>query len=256
MIPRLASLLALALCLAILAPARSVRADLWETLGLKKRAKALVALTEEEIGKALREALAQGVERSVAKLGQSNGFLADASIRIPMPSGLQRVESALRGLGQGQMVDEFVAALNRAAEQAVPQSGPVLGDAIRQMTMDDARSILNSTNTSAATDFFRRTSTTNLQARLLPLVKKATDQTGVTANYKKLLDRAGLGSSSFLGGIGRNLLGMESLDLDDYVTRKSLDGLFVKIAEEEQRIRNNPAARATALLQRVFGATK
>ncbi len=231
------------------------RADLWETLGLKKRAKALVALTEEEIGKGVREALAQGVEQAVAKLGQTNGFLSDAKIRIPVPSGLQRAESALRGLGQGQYVDEFVAALNRAAEQAVPQSGPVLGDAIRQMTLDDARAILNSTNTTAATDFFRRTSTTNLQVRLLPLVKKATDQAGVTSNYKRLLERAGLGSTSLLGGIGRSFLGMESLDLDEYVTRKSLDGLFVKIAEEEQRIRSNPAARATALLQRVFGTT-
>jgi Protein of unknown function (DUF4197) len=234
--------------------ATASRADLWETLGLKKRAKALVELTEDEIGKALREALAQGVERSVAKLGQTNGFLSDAKIRIPMPTGLQTAESMLRKVGQGKMVDDFVAALNRAAEQAVPESGPVLGDAIRQMTMEDARQILNSTNTAAATDFFRRTSHTNLQTRLLPLVKKATDQAGVTSNYKRLLDKAGMGSSSFLGGIGRSVLGVESLDVDDYVTRKTLDGLFVKIAEEEKRIRENPAARATALLQRVFGS--
>lgn len=229
----------------------AVRADLWETLGLKKRGKALVELSEEQIAAGLREALAQGVQEAVAKLGRSNGFLQDVQVKIPLPSSLQRAESVLRGLGQEKLADDFNTALNRAAERAVPEAASVLADSVRQMSVEDARAILSSTNT-AATDYFRRTSQTNLQARLLPIVKKSTAEAGVTASYKAMLDRAGLSGSSLLGGLGRSLLGADSLDLDEYVTRKALDGLFLKMGEEERRIRENPAARATELLRKVF----
>lgn len=230
----------------------AARADLWETLGLKKRTSAITALTEDQIASGLREALAQGVQKAVSTLGQTNGFLGDAAVRIPLPNSLQRTESTLRALGQQSLVDEFRTTLNRAAEQAVPEAAAVLGDAVRQMTVQDARAILNSTNT-AATDFFRRTSQTNLHARFLPIVKQATEQTGVTARYKGLLEAAGVGGTGFLGNLGRSVLGTESLDLDDYVTRKAMDGLFLKIGDEERRIRENPTARASELLQKVFG---
>jgi hypothetical protein len=141
-------------------------------------------------------------------------------------------------------VDDFIASMNRGAEKAAPEAAAVLGDAIRQMTVADAKAILTGTN-NAATQYFRRTSETNLYDKFLPIVKKATDEVGVTSSYKRLVDKAGFAAP---------LLNAEAANLDGYVTRKALDGLFLKIGEEEKRIRENPAARTTDLLQKVFGA--
>jgi hypothetical protein len=141
--------------------------------------------------------------------------------------------------------------MNHAAEQAVPEAAAVLSDSVKQMTVADAKSILLGTN-NAATEFFRRTSETNLYAAFLPIVKAATEKAGVTAAYKRMTDKAtgGLGN---LGALSGAIFGKEVPDIDDYVTRKALDGLFLKIGEEEKRIRENPLARTTALLQKVFG---
>lgn len=247
---RLGGSLLLSLCMTT--DVADARGDLWQSLGLKKRAEGWAALSEELVVSGLREALAKGVGSAVAGLGRTNGFLGDAKVRIPLPSGLQRTEAALRRLGQGERVDAFVATLNRAAEQAMPEAAVVLADAVLRMTVEDARGILQATN-AAATDYFRRTSRKELHARVLPLVGKATEQTGVTAGYKGLLELAGGSRSGFLGGLGRSLLGVDSLDLDEYVTQRALDGLFLKIGEEEVRIRENPGARTTELLRQVFG---
>ena len=218
-------------------------------LGKKKAASqppALVGavLSQDQMIGGLKEALGKGIEHAVASLGKEDGFLKDRSVKIPLPDSLKRVESSLRLLRQDRLADEFVTTMNRAAEKAVPEAAAVLGDAVRQMTLTDAVAILNSTN-NAATQFFRRTSETNLYTRFLPIVQKATEQVGVTSAYKNLL-----GKASFAG----SFLGPDAGNLDGYVTRKALDGLFVKIAEEEQRIRENPVARTTDLLQKVFGA--
>ena len=165
-----------------------------------------------------------------------------------MPKNLQTVEKTLRTLRQDKLADDFVTTMNRAAEQAVPEAAAVLGDSVKQMSITDARAILTGTN-NAATQYFRRTSDTNLFTRFHPIVQKATEQTGVTRAYKQMMDKAGAA-----GGFASSLLGKDSTDLDSYVTRKALDGLFVKIAEEEKRIRENPVARTTDLLQKVFGA--
>ncbi len=230
------------------------RADLLEKLGLRKKSGAF-SLSEEQITSGLKEALEVGVRKAVETLGRSDGFLQSADVRIPLPAGLQRAEAALRGLGQDKLADDFVTSMNRAAEQAVPEAASVLADSVKQMSLEDARTILTSTNT-AATAYFRRTSQTNLQERLLPIVKQATAKAGVTAGYKDLLDKSGLNRPGLLGGLSRTLLGSENLDLDAYVTRKTLDGLFVRIAEEEVKIRENPSARTTELLQQVFGRLK
>ena len=121
------------------------------------------------------------------------------------------------------------------------------------MTLADARAVLTGTN-NAATEYFRRTGTTNLHARFLPIVKKATEQVGVTKAYKQLTGKVNLGGLRSLGGFGLGAVGQDALDVDAYVTRKALDGLFVKIAEQEKLIRENPAARTTDLLRKVFGA--
>jgi hypothetical protein len=239
--------------LLVLAMQSAAPADLLERLGLRKRAARSLRLSEEQLTAGLKEALAKGVERSVSALGQVNGFLDDSAVRIPVPESLQWAEKAVRAAGQDKLADQFVLTMNRAAETAVAEAGGVLADAVRQMTIADAQRILSSTET-AATEYFERTSRTNLQARMLPIIQRATEQTGVTAHYKRLLDRAGLGGLSGLGALTRSLLGPDDIDIDHYVTRKAIDGLFVKIAEEERRIRSDPAARTTELLQKVFGA--
>jgi hypothetical protein len=144
------------------------------------------------------------------------------------------------------MVDEFITTLNRAAEQAVPEAATILGDAIRQMSVDDARSILSGPD-DAATQYFRRSSEARLSEKFLPIVQQATDQAGVTSAYKSLMKQAG-------GGLLGGFLGSSSLDLDNYVTDQALEGLFQYIAIQEREIRENPAARSTELLQQVFGS--
>lgn len=231
-------------------------ADFLEKLGWRKSAtnspSGLTAgLSQEEITGGLKEALSKGVERAVAVLGRKEGFLKDTSVRIPMPESLQKVERTLRTLRQDNLADDFVTTMNRAAEEAVPEAATVLGDSVKQMTIADAKTILTGTN-NAATQYFRRTSETNLYVRFLPIVQKTTEQAGVTSAYKKMTAKVsgGLGG---LGGLGGNLLGMETPDLDSYITHKTLDGLFLKISEEEKQIRENPVARTSDLLQRVFG---
>ncbi len=221
-----------------------------ERLGFKKRAagpSALETLSQDQIIAGLKEALARGTEQAVASLGRTNGFLRDLSVKISLPEKLQPLAQGLRGVGQGNLVDQFETTLNRAAEQAVPEAAAVLGDAIRQMTLADARSILTATN-AAATDYFKRVAGPTLQTRFLPIVQRATAQVGVTSAYKQMTARlGGLGALAGLSTAG------ESLDLDAYVTGRALDGLFFKIAEQERQIRTDPAARTTELLRKVFG---
>jgi hypothetical protein len=212
----------------------------------------LTALSQDQMVGGLKEALGKGVQQAIATLGKPDGFLNDVKVKIPMPESLQKVEKTLRALRQDKLADEFVTTMNRAAEQAVPEAAAVLGDSVKQMSIADAKSILTGTN-NAATQYFRRTSETNLHTRFLPIVKAATQKAGVTGAYKRMTEKAsgGLGG---LGGLGGGLLGKQAPDLDDYVTRKALDGLFLKIAEQEKQIRENPVARTTDLLQKVFGA--
>ena len=228
--------------------------DLLDQLGLRKSSSSagLTSFSQDQAVSALKEALARGVDHAITNLGRADGFLKDAAVRIPLPTTLQKVENGLRVVGQSHLAEEFVTTLNRAAEQAVPQAAGLLADAVRQMSLGDAKTIITSTNT-AATDYFKRTVSTNLYARFLPIVKKATDQTGVTSAYKRMTGKVNLGGLSELGALGGLHLDKNSFDVDDYVTIKALDGLFSKIAEQEKLIRENPAARTSELLQKVFG---
>ena len=219
---------------------------------------ALNALPQDQMISGLKEALAKGLSSAVSGLGRDGGFLTNLSVKIPVPAAMQKVEKAARTLKQDALVDDFVRVMNTAAEKAVPEAAAVFGDAVKQMSIADAKNILAGTN-NAATTYFRRTTETNLYTRFLPIVKKATDTAGVSSAYKKVLDSAGLSGDtgkliSSLGSFGGKQFDPKSLDLDDYVTRKSLDGLFSMVAEEEKRIRENPAARTTDLLKKVFGA--
>jgi hypothetical protein len=201
------------------------------------------SLSGNQLTLGLKEALSQGLQQAIARLGTDGGFLTNAAVKILMPDSLRPVEKILRNLKQDAVVDQFVATMNHAAEQAVPATAEVFSGALKQMTIDDAKSILVGTN-NAATQFFRRTTESQLRDKFTPIVKEATAKVGLTAAYKQLTDRVRLASP---------FLDLNSLDLDSYVTTKALDGLFIMVAQEEKRIRENPAARTTELLQSVFG---
>jgi hypothetical protein len=247
---------------ALLLSLSPTHAGLLDALGFGKKAANQTAvgrsaltssLSQEQVVQALKEALGKGVQQAVTSLGHENGFLTNLNVKIPMPEKLSAVERTLRALKQEKLADDFVVTMNHAAEQAVPEAAGVFADAVKGMSIEDAKAILTGTN-NAATQYFRRTTETNLFEKFLPIVKKATDQTGVTSTYKQLMDKAQPLNS--FGSFGRSFLGAESVDLDAYVTEKALDGLFKMVAEEETRIRENPVARTSALLQEVFGAVK
>jgi hypothetical protein len=214
-----------------------------EGVGKQSQSAGVDSLTATEMNAGLKEALAVGVERAVNALGRSGGYLDDPSVRIPLPGMLAKSESALRMMGQGAVVDEFITTANRAAEQAVPQAAAIVGKAVRAMTIADAKTILTGPD-DAATQYFRAKTSEDLTAAMLPIVRRATDSAGVTRAYKNLVGKAGAGA----GLIGA------SLDVDAYVTEKTLDGLFLKVADEEKQIRTNPVARTSDLLKKVFGA--
>ncbi len=203
------------------------------------------ALSSDEIVEGLKQALGIGVEKAIAILGTEGGYLNDARVRIPLPDSLEPVANGLSAVGQGELVNEFIATINQAAEQAVPETLSIFTETIRRMTLDDARGILNGSDT-AATDYFRKNSGSRLDQAILPIVKQATEQAGVTSSYKQLTAKVG-----FLGAY----IDMDSLDLDRYVAAKALDGLFLKLAEQEKLIRTDPVARTTDILKKVFGGT-
>jgi hypothetical protein len=202
------------------------------------------APSNEEMIAALREALNKGTRYAVDNLGREGGFLDNARVRIPMPDSLAWLEKTLRTLRQDRLADGFVASMNHAAERAVPEAAGIFADAISAMTLEDARAILPGPD-DAATRYFREKTGAELTARLSPIVAEATSSAGVTASYKQMVAKA--------GGLG-SLLSRESTDIDGYVTEKTLDGLFLMVAEEEKRIRENPLARSSELLKKVFGS--
>lgn len=210
---------------------------------------ATAGLSDGEIGAGLKQALSIGAERAVAVLGRDGGFLNDSSVRIPLPGMLGSAANALRAAGQGRYVDEFETTVNRAAEEAIPKTLDIVKDAVRNMTLQDVRGILGGGD-DAATRFLRERAGESLQTAIRPIVSRATDAAGATAAYKSLKDRA----DGLVGGFGAlgGLVDTGSLDLDSYVTEKTLDGLFLKLAAEERRIRENPMARTTDLLKSVF----
>ncbi len=211
------------------------------------------ALDSSEVGAGLKEALAKGVENALTHLGRPNGFLNDQLVRIGMPDSLKTIASVARKVGGQRYVDGFVASMNHAAEQATPEAARILGDAIREMSVDDAMAILKGSD-DAATQYFRRKSEKRLEQRFLPIVRRATEKAGATSAYKQLLQQ-GQGMLGNAGGLLGGMLGggSKALDLDRYVTDRTLDGLFRYIALEEKRIRANPVARSSALLKKVFG---
>ena len=204
-------------------------------------------ISNAEISDGLRGALFQGVRNAVGELGRRNGFLGNSRVRIPLPGSLRKTEKTLRALGQGRKVDEFVEAMNHAAEEAVPVAADIFLDSIRQMSFSDARNILFGGQDDAATQFFRRTSEHRLRQQFRPIVEDFTAQVGVTQKYKQMVGKYGI--------FGR-LVGQDATDLDGYITEKAMDGLFLLVADEERKIRRDPVGRTTSILRKVFGIVR
>lgn len=202
-------------------------------------------LDNSTVVKGLKEALATGTERAVAEVAKPDGFFNNQMIKILLPDRIQQAADILSTVGYQKQVDEFVLSMNRAAEKAAPKAAKVFGDAIRQMTVEDARGILSGGDT-AATAYFEKKTRTSLFDEFKPSVANSMAQVGTARAYKDLIGRyEALPLAS--------LAGTPSLDLDGYVTNKALDGLFKMVGEEEKKIRTNPAAQTTDLLRRVFG---
>jgi len=199
-------------------------------------------LSNSKVASGLKEALRVGADNSVKLTGRPNGYFGNEAIKILMPKNLRPLERGLRLVGYGPKVDEFVLSMNRAAEAAAPAAKKIFGDAILSMTFDDARQILSGGDT-AATDYFKKTTTAQLTAAFRPVVEKTMEENGVTQKYQGLLGQY----KSF--PFARS----QSLDITQYVVSRALDGLFYMLGQEERKIRTNPAARTTSLLKEVFG---
>jgi hypothetical protein len=203
----------------------------------------LSQLTERDAAAGLRAALERGAMVAVGLLGKSDGFWANDRVRIPLPEWLQQAESVLRLFGYGKDLDDLHVGINRAAEQAVPAARALLVDAVRSMTVQDAKSILTGGDDSV-TRFFESRTRTALQARFLPIVGGVTQKIGLARRYNRLVDRA--------GSLG--LVNADQTRVEPYATTRALDGLFVMIGEEERKIRADPVGTGSAILKKVFGA--
>ena len=200
------------------------------------------SLGDVKIGQGLKEALQVATDNAVKLTGKADGYFANQAIKILLPEKLKSLESGLRLVGYGPQVDELVLGMNRAAEHAAPAAKQIFFDAIGDMTINDARKILDGAPT-AATDYFKTKTTGQLTTAFKPIVDKSMSQVGVTRQYDELLGRAK----------AIPFLNVEQYDLDNYVVGKSLDGLFHVVGEQEKNIRANPSARVTDLLKEVFG---
>jgi hypothetical protein len=229
------------LTLLLLLPATEGRAGLFDDL-MRGLGMSGEPLTEETIDSGLREALTVATEKAVRQVSRRDGYFGNLDIRILFPERIRKVADMLSAVGYDEQVEAFVLSMNRAAERAAPEAASIFVDAIGRMSIMDARRILDGGDT-AATDYFRKTTSGRLAEAFRPLVSESMDAVGVTRWYKELIER--YNAIPFME--------TEGLDLDDYVTGEAMKGLFFMLAEEERRIRTDPAARVTELLRQVFG---
>jgi len=200
-------------------------------------------ITNKEAVAGLKAALEKGSQAAVGALGRTDGFLGNARVRIPMPESLQRTERLMRRMGMGKHADELIVTMNRAAEAAVPEAKQLLADAVKKMTVQDAKGILTGGDT-AGTDYFERTTHKQLHDRFMPIVKRATAKVGVAQKYNEYAEK----------GASLGVVRKDDANLDEYVTGKALDGLYLMVAEEEKKIRKDPVGTGTAIIKKVFGS--
>jgi Protein of unknown function (DUF4197) len=198
-------------------------------------------LTNDEIVDGLKQALSVGTQNAVAYVSKTDGYFSNPQIKISLPEKLRKAEGLLRTVGFGKEVDAFELSMNRAAEKAAPLAVDIFKNAIARMSFSDARQILNGPD-DAATAYFKDATFVRLQETFKPVVQKAMAEAGVTRRFQDLNRK--LSTIPLAGRLG--------FDLDQYTTDKGLDGLFFMLAQEERKIRQNPAARVTDLLKKVF----
>ncbi|WP_293776112.1 DUF4197 domain-containing protein [uncultured Oxalicibacterium sp.] len=208
-------------------------------------AQSLADLSSKDATSGVKTALEKGATVAVAKLGVENGFLNNDKVRIGLPGSVEKAMPVLRMMGQGKKIEELQTSMNHAAEAAVAQAKPLLLNAVKTMSVNDAKNILTGGETSV-TDFFRQKTATPLSAQFLPIVKNITDKNGLSAKYNTLMSKAG----------SSGLVGKDETTVEAYVTQRALDGLYTIIAEEEKAIRANPVGTGSAILGKVFGAIK
>lgn len=205
----------------------------------------LAQFTVTDQVESLRQALTQGAQTAVTGLARENGYLGSAKVRIPLPENLQKAEQTMRRFGLGKYADELVTSMNRAAEAAVPEAKVLLINAVKSMTVNDAKSILLG-NDDAATQYFRKTTEAALGERFKPIVAQSMQKVSLAQAYDRF---AGKGTK--LG-----LMDERDAHLDNYITRKALDGLFLMMAEQEKEIRAHPLQATGDLAKKVFAALR
>jgi hypothetical protein len=203
------------------------------------------ALSQKDTVEGLKLALTQSARAAVERLGVTDGFLGNPKVKIPLPGALQKVEGVMRTLGMSKHPDNLILAMNRAAEKATAEAAPLMVEAVENMPLEDAGKILTEGD-DAATQYFRGTMSEELTQKFLPMVKEATSQVGLMKKYN---DFAGK-------GVKLGVVAEKDAQIENYVTQKTLNGLFLIMAEEERGIRNDPEAQADELLQKVFGSVK
>ena len=200
-------------------------------------------LSNTEASGGLKEALIQGAGKAVSKLGAVDGFFGNKQVKIPLPETMKKAEKAMRMFGMGKQADELVLKMNRAAEAAVPEAKALLVDSVKKMTLDDAKSILTGPEDSA-TQYFKKTTSLPMGEKFLPIVKKATEKVQLAQQYNKFAEM----------GSKYGLVKKEDANLEQYVTQKTLDGVYLMMAQEEAAIRKDPVGQASSLIKKVFGA--
>lgn len=220
------------------------------TLSLALTASAALALSlgdlsNQDVSSGLKAALQKGADVAVSKLGVENGFLNNDKVKIGLPSVLDKAMPLLRMTGQGQKLDDLVVSMNHAAEQAVPLAKPLLLNAVKSMSVTDAKNILTGGDTSV-TDFFKQKTSVQLGQKFLPIVKGVTDRNGLSAQY-----------NAVMGQVGKTgMVPAQQSTVEGYVTQRALDGLYTIIGEEEKAIRQDPVGAGSAIIGKVFGALK
>lgn len=207
------------------------------------QAAGLDSISNRDASAGLKEVLVKGADFAVGNLGVKDGFMGNKKVRIPLPDSLKTAEKAMRMFGMQDRADELVESMNRAAEMAVAEAKPILMDAIKKMSVKDAKDILTGGDDSV-TQYFRRTTDKPLTAKFMPIVKKATAKVQLAEQYNNYA-----GKAAQMG-----LVDKKDANLDSYVTAKALDGLYLIIGEQEKALRQNPLGAGSDLLKKVFGA--
>ena len=208
-------------------------------------AQSLASISNQDAVQGLKDALVQGSGKAVSQLSAPDGFLGNSKVKIPLPDSIKRVESGMRMIGMGRQADGLVTSMNRAAEMAVKEATPLLVSSVKSMSVSDAKGILTGPD-DAATQYFKRTTNEALTQRFLPIVKQSTEKVELAQQYNSLAGQAAQ----------YGLISKDDSNLDVYVTRKALDGLFIIIAEQERSIRKDPMGAATSVAKKVFSSLR